>query len=332
MRLDLLIPTLRRPELLRATIGSIAASERPRNLKVSVTVVNNDRDPELPGLWPALAAVPYPVCILHEPRLGKSAALNTGIAASTAEYVGLIDDDEQLSPDWFLVAEGALERGRFDFFGGRSVLLEVSRKPVWIPSGYPAVLGVADGGSHEATYGSGFPGMLMGGNAVISRSVLARVGPYSTDLGPRADCRLFSCEDEDMYWRLIDAGAHGRYLPQLVVYHHLHPERLRKSYYRAWCFWNGASKGVLSRRRPVPVAKVAGVPRYLYAEAARGFAAWLRGTLSGGPPDLRMEGELPVWHLAGRLYGRHVHDTDGIRGSMRTSSAKPAGEAVATEG
>ena len=284
--------------------------EGPRRLQVALVIINNDEQPELPGLAATLASVPFPTRVLHEPQPGKSAALNTGIAASTADYIGFIDDDEELAADWFRVVEDALEADRVDFLGGRVLSVPGSELPTWVPTGYRAVLGTADSGPVELPYGPNFPGMLKGGNAVISRATLDRVGPYSAELGPRVNRRLLSCEDEDMYLRLIDAGAHGRYLPTLIVYHCLHADRLRKNYYRAWSFWQGASKGVLDRRHRTPFDQIAGVRRYAYGEAVRGLITWLRTTLVGGPADVRLTAELPVWNLAGRLYGRHMR---GIR-------------------
>ncbi|MGH8639482.1 MAG: glycosyltransferase family 2 protein [Burkholderiales bacterium] len=313
MRLDLLIPTLRRPPLLKRALASIARAEPPRRLQVAVIVINNDTQPELPGLDSTVASLPFPTRVVYEPVSGKSAALNAGIALSTADYVGFIDDDEELAAHWFRTLEDALEGGRLDFVGGPALPLAGVETPAWIPPDYSAVLGLADGGPEERPYGRSFPGMLMGGNAVISRSMLTRVGGYSSDLGPRRDLRLFSCEDEDMYWRLVDAGAEGRYLPRLIVYHHLHPERLRRNYYRAWCFWNGASKGVLSRRRPPTVPQIAGVPRYVFGDVTRKILAWLRASLRGRPGHLRMAAELAVWHLAGRLYGRHWNRAPRLR-------------------
>ena len=184
--------------------------------------------------------------------------------------------------------------------------------------------------------GPTFPGVLMGGNAIISRAMFATVGPYSPDLGPRLDRRLFSCEDEDMYWRLVDAGARGRYLPNLIIYHYIHRDRLRKAYYRAWCFWNGASKGVLSRRRRSTLPHIAGVPRYVFGDALRGLWSCLRTALTGGPAQVRISGELPAWHLAGHLYGRHVIGTKHPPLSPRherkpaDQELKPADQAVTT--
>ena len=51
-------------------------------------------------------------------------------------------------------------------------------------------------------------------------------GHYAEHLGPGAFARLFSCEDEDMYWRLLDHGATGQYLPDLVIYHYISKTRL----------------------------------------------------------------------------------------------------------
>jgi glucosyl-dolichyl phosphate glucuronosyltransferase len=317
MRLELLIPTLRRPVLIRAALRSIARARRPHGLDVSVTVINNDTIPLL--LDPDLTG-PYPLRVVQEPRPGKSAALNTGIGASTADYLGFLDDDAEIADDWFQVVERALRTGGVDFIGGRALLRHLSEEPSWVPPGYPAVLGGADGGPEPFVYGPAFPGILMGVNAVISRAVLHAVGPYDPALGPRVDRRLGSCEDEDMYWRLIQAGARGLYLPDLVVHHHVHPERLRKRYFRSWCFWNGASKGVMGRHRPPPFPNVAGVPRYVYGEAVRGMLTWLRSMLPRSQPAARTAGELPMWHLAGRLYGRYFL-RDEPRGGASTTRA-----------
>jgi glycosyltransferase involved in cell wall biosynthesis len=328
MRLELLIPTLRRPALVRAAVLSIGRAARPQTLDVSVTVINNDTVPLLiePG-----SAGPYPLRVVDEVRPGKSAALNTGIAASTADYIGLLDDDAEIAEDWLLVVERTLQAGGVDFIGGRAVLRHLAEQPSWVPPGYPAVLGGSDAGPEPFTYGPSFPGILMGVNAVISRAVLLAIGPYSTALGPRVDRRLGSCEDEDMYWRLIRSGARGLYVPGLVVHHHVHPERLRKGYYRSWCFWNGASKGVMGRRRPPPSPQIAGVPRYVYGEAFRGLLTWVRSLLPRGTPAQRTAGELPAWHLAGRLYGRYFlgDEPDGTPRTASGDATRPYGDDAA---
>ena len=50
-----------------------------------------------------------------------------------------------------------------------------------------------------------------------------------------------------MYHRLLARGARGRYVPDLVIYHHVPAARLTKRYFRRWCFWRGVSLGVMDR-------------------------------------------------------------------------------------
>jgi glycosyltransferase involved in cell wall biosynthesis len=315
MRLDLVVATFRRPELLADTLRSIFAAGRPARLDLRVIIVNNDRETDLAVVQPLLASAPVPVLLLHEPRRGKSHALNLAIRSSDADYIGFVDDDERVAPDWFAVAHDALAEGRLDFIGGPMRPVWPSAAPDWIPRSYPAVLGIVDNGAERTPYRRDFPGMLVGGNAIVRRTCLESIGGFSTDLGPQEGHRLMSCEDEDVYQRLLQAGASGEYVPQLVVHHHVHESRLRKSYYRSWCFWNGASKAVLDRRRPAGVPTIGGVPRYVYGVAVRAAGTWMKACLTNRGPAARLEAELPFWHLAGHLYGRH-----GLRQQTRSET------------
>jgi hypothetical protein len=67
--------------------------------------------------------------------------------------------------------------------------------------------------------------MLMGGNAVVKRSALETVGLYNTSLG-RTDKGLLSCEDEDMFHRLLANGFNGMYVPDFFIYHYVPRERM----------------------------------------------------------------------------------------------------------
>ena len=316
MRLDLLVATFRRPELLADLLRSLFAARRPPGMDVRVIVVNNDGQSALSSLDPLIASAPAPVQLLHEPRRGKSLALNHGMRASDADYIGLVDDDERVAEAWFEVAHRTLASGRLDFIGGPMLPIWPSSPPAWIPQSYRAVLGIVDNGPTRAAYSSEFPGMLVGGNAIVRRSLLESLGGFSPELGPQEAHRLMSCEDEDLYGRLLAAGAQGEYVPELVVYHHVHADRLRPSYYRRWCFWNGASKAVLGRLQPETVPTIGGVPRYMYGSAVRAAGTGLKAWVTNRGPAARLEAELPLWQLAGQLYGRF-----GLRRGRERSKA-----------
>ena len=145
----------------------------------------------------------------------------------------------------------------------------------------------------------------MGGNIVIKRSILAKVGPYSTRLGPTAKL-LLRGEDDDMYHRLLAIGARGFYLPDLII-HTYSAERLTKRYFRRWCLWRGVGMAMLDRQHPQAVPYLFGVPRWLYGRAARGFVGKTKALLLRGLPDRAFSDELAVWDLAGFFYGRHFY-------------------------
>jgi GT2 family glycosyltransferase len=152
-----------------------------------------------------------------------------------------------------------------------------------------------------------YPGILMGGNAVIKRSVLDQVGLYITWLG-RTDKRLLSGEDEDMYHRLLQAGARGVYLPDLIIYHNIPRARLTKKNFRSWCFWRGVSLGLLERTRKQACPYLFGVPRWQYRSAARGLVSGVVGSfMPKGKERETFASELALWDFLGIFYGKHFH-------------------------
>jgi GT2 family glycosyltransferase len=270
-------------------------------------VLNGCTDDSRQRLAAIQADAPGRVTIIEERRRGKSKALNVGIAATSGDLVGMIDDDEEVGPRWLAVIAAAFRDPAIDFVGGPYVACWDTPPPAWVPADYLAVLGAADNGARPRPYGRDFPGILKGGNAVIRRETLAAVGPYSEDLGPGETARLFSCEDEEMYLRLLEHGAKGMYLPDLVIYHHVSNARLTPEYYRQWCFWRGVSRGLMDHRHPLDVPYLGGVPRFLVGRAARGLMRIARSLVVKVPERQVFEDELRVWDLAGYVYGKHLY-------------------------
>jgi glycosyltransferase involved in cell wall biosynthesis len=265
---------------------------------------------------------------------GKSAALNTGIRQTAGDVVAFLDDDEVVAPGWFGSLARVLADERIDFVSGRCLTMwGAIQPPAWLPRAYPAVIGGVDGGPRLLAFEREYDGTLSGGNSAIRRTVLARVGAFSTRLGPRADGRLMSCEDEEIYLRLVDAGARGVYAPDLVVHHHLHAERVTRRYHRRWCFWRGVSKAVVHAGRPGDLPHVAGVPRFLYGAAARALLVMIWPPIDS-VAAARFNAELALWDLAGFLYGRYLYrrgdaPEDRIGGKEAATESARCGVAAA---
>lgn len=308
MTLDVLVPTCNRVLLLERTIRSLLHAPVPDGLNVTITVINNHSTDGTAELLERLGAeFPGRFRVLYERRRGKSRALNVAIAQSTADLIGMIDDDEEIHPGWYTEVGRAMTDERLDFVGGPYVPVWTTDPPTWLPDDYLAVLGAVDNGSEPRDYTRTFPGILKGGNAVIRRRTLLAVGPYAEHLGPSGSARMLSCEDEEMYYRLLESGARGRYLPTLVIFHHVAVERLSRQYYRRWCFWRGVSRGQMDRRHPMAVPYLAGVPRFLYGRAARGLINIAAHRLEGRRAAQSLDDELSVWDLAGYWWGRHIY-------------------------
>jgi glycosyltransferase involved in cell wall biosynthesis len=307
LRLDVLIPTHNRASMLDRCVRSVLAATVPASLDVHITVICNSCTDESRDLVRRLAAMHAGrVSLLEERRLGKSKALNAGIAATRGDLVGMIDDDEEVDVRWLEVIAEAFEDEGLDFIGGPYRAVWDSPPPGWMPPEYLAVLGSVDNGQTARPFTAEFDGILKGGNAVIRRRTLERVGRYAEFLGPGRFSRLFSCEDEDMYWRLLKQGAIGQYIPELVIYHCISSARLTREYYRRWCFWRGVSRGLMDRRHPLPVKYLAGIPRFLWGRAARALVRLSLAPRDNRPEHEAFTDELRMWDVAGYFYGRHV--------------------------
>ena len=308
MKLDVIIPTYNRHEMLKRTLDSLLAARVPEGLSVRVTVVdNNSKDRTREVVEDYIERFGERIGYLFEKQQGRSSALNAGIRATSGDLVGMIDDDEEVDAGWYERVHQAFSRNEIDFIGGPYVPNWSIECPSWFPHEYRGVVGWVDGGDSACPFDENYPGILMGGNAVLRRAILEKVGLYTTALG-RTDKHLLSCEDEDMYHRLREAGARGLYLPDLIIHHYIPAERLTKRYFRQWCFWRGVSMGVMDKKRRSPVAYFMGVPRWIMGRAVRGIKRKAVRALRFDKN--RAQGfadELAVWDFAGFFYGKHFY-------------------------
>jgi glycosyltransferase involved in cell wall biosynthesis len=313
MRLDVIVPTYNRQDLLPLSLNSLFAAEIPTGLEVAVTVVdNNSTDGTRQVIESFKERFGNRIQYCFEKQQGRSHALNAGITATSGDLVGIIDDDEEVDPTWYKAAFEAFSTRDLDFIGGPYIPHWSITPPEWLPREYGGVVGWVDGGEKEVPFDRNYPGILMGGNAVLKRSILEKVGLYTTWLG-RTDKGLLTGEDEELYGRLLASGAKGMYLPHLMIYHHITQERLTKSYFRRWCFWRGVSLGLLDRTRKLPVPYLFGIPRWHYRKAVQGMFLTMRNlVVKPQNPATAFAAELGIWDWLGLVYGRHFRRADAL--------------------
>jgi glycosyltransferase involved in cell wall biosynthesis len=290
MTLDLIIPTYNRMGLLELCLESAFRAKVPEGLRVRVVVVDNNSKDETKAVAERMGRrSPVEFEYLFVERAGKSAALNESIGRSSADLIGMIDDDEQIDEHWFEVVEREFAADpELAFLGGPYLPNFECEPPKWIPDTYQAVIGIVKRERVER-FGSECKGMLMGGNAVVRREALLKVMPYPEKLGRIGNGILVSGEDEVIYHRLLDAGLKGIAQPDLKIYHWIPKSRMTKKYYRRWAFGNGTAS--VFRKAP-DVPHLFGIPRYKFRTLSRWFAQ---------PTSL--ERQLDAIECLGSLYG-----------------------------
>lgn len=283
---DLIVATYNGHDLLRACLSRL---QQQTFQEFQLFVIDDGSQPPVAPL--VLEAFAYARVIRFERNRGLVAGLNAGIAAGSAEFVVLLNDDTEPAQDWLaeLVACArrhpaagsvasklrlAADRGKLHASGdGYSVRAMPVNRGVWLDD-----LGQFD--VEVEIFGA------CGGAALYRRAALEAV---RLDGGEVFDPRLFMyCEDVDLAWRLQVSSRRCVFAPGAVVYHHLSATGggTLASYYVARNLWLVYGRSVPRRlfrpfRRRI-VAYHAGrmwrTLRHVREPAAR---ATLRGTLRG---------------------------------------------------
>jgi glucosyl-dolichyl phosphate glucuronosyltransferase len=301
--LDLVIPTYNRANLLKECLQSILRASRPDSLHINVVVVdNNSADSTKDVVQSFSEQTDLSVRYIFVARSGKSAALNDSLSQTNAEFIGLIDDDEQLDPDWFeVVYREFVTHPELDYIGGPCSPNWEQARPDWLPLEYGGAMGIVRRPTRIA-FSREFDGMLMGGNAVIRRSVLQRVLPYPEHLG-KIGVKIRSGEDEVIYHRLLDIGAHGMVVPELIIHHWIPATRLTRRYLRQWVIGRGISIGSQLRERGFEEPAMLGIPRHKFGAATRSVASMLTAKSARD----RFASQLSILDCFATLYGRHFY-------------------------
>ena len=307
-----LIATYNRAALLGRTLDALARTSSSLRWQ-AVVIDNNSSDDTARVVRERIAHFPVPLYYLFERAQGRSSALNAGIAATSAPVIAFTDDDVIVPPGWLDAAcRPLLERGNIEYTGGPVRPLWESPRPAWLDAARGDLWGtiaIQDHGPEPFIYEERRK-VPLGANMAARRSLFDRIGLFRADLGRTSGKKILGQEVPELLSRARAAGARGLYVPAMGLDHHVPAQRLTKSYFRRWWYGKGVSRAALDRIRPVTelgidlaaVRRLAGVPRFMWGDAARDVARYLAATVRRDP-IARARHEMMLAYFAGYVAG-----------------------------
>lgn len=279
---SVVVCTYNRAALLTRTVESLFA-QKTEAATFEILIVDNNSTDNTPAVVAALQTKsPVTLRYIHEPRQGNAYARNTGVEQAHAPIVAFIDDDVVATENWAETIKTAFNREpEVSFVGGKVLPLWDNDPPSWLTRAHWAPLALLDYGDEEKEIAGQMPLGLLTANIAFRKEVFADGASFSPSL-QRVKDGIGSMEDTEFLMRLCRSGRTGRYLPQLVTWGVIDPERLTKDYHRRWHCGNGRFHAVLNDPEWERSSfTFAGVPGHLYRETATNAVTWLGRLLMG---------------------------------------------------
>lgn len=244
MQVSVIVCTHNRASSLQQTLASLGQMSMATEFTWELLVMdNNSSDGTRQEIEAFRERSGLNVRYLHEPRTGKSFALNTGVAQAKGDLLAFTDDDVLVAPEWLAGLVETFKQYECMGVAGRCVAAWGSVvKPGWFTTegSYGLCSGIIPfldlGNLPKQTTQAPF-----GMNMAFKRSAFEQYGLFRTDLGPVGSKRG-QCEDTEFGRRLMRAGEKIFYSPKAMVFHPVLPDRITKRYVLSYYFNMGRAQ------------------------------------------------------------------------------------------
>ena len=193
MKISFVIPAHNEENYVGDCLRALFQAMSDKPYPMEVVVVNNastDRTAEVARQFPG-------VRVVDEPRKGITRARQKGLESTTGELIANIDSDVRLPSDWLDVALAEFERDpSLVCLSGPFVYYDLSRLSRAMTKAF-YFLGILFYRLSRLLIGRG--AMVQGGNFILRRSALQKIGGYDTTIE-------FFGEDTDIARRMSSVG------------------------------------------------------------------------------------------------------------------------------
>jgi succinoglycan biosynthesis protein ExoM len=215
------ICTFKRPTMLEELLVALSQQETNGLFTFSVRVVDNDREESARPIVSRVAGerrlfVEYVV----EPRQNIARARNRAVADVSAEFIAIIDDDEQPERDWLFGLWSSINELAADGVLGPVLPKFPDSSPIWLRKS-----GLCERPSHRTGQWLEYRETRTG-NALFRGSLFVGIQePFNPELGEGGG------EDIDFFRRRMDEGYRFAWCNEAIVYEGVPPERWGLQYY-----------------------------------------------------------------------------------------------------
>jgi glycosyltransferase involved in cell wall biosynthesis len=189
MRVSVIIPCYKDAGTLARALDSILGQSR----KVDEIIVVNDASPESREINVVMESYPQVRYIINPQNMGLAASRNVGVAQATGDVISFLDADDELHPQKIQLQLALYQPDSVISCSTARITEEKGRGRVDSYFGNLKFFVVRDSSKLIRRNN------LTGASMMISRVLFLSLGGY--------DVELRSCEDFDLWLRLLDAGV-----------------------------------------------------------------------------------------------------------------------------
>jgi glycosyltransferase involved in cell wall biosynthesis len=251
IKISVIIATRNRASYLRKVITSLVHQTLDVK-KYEIIVVDNDSQDEtrqVVGEFDSSINLHY----IFEPVVGLSRARNTGWKNAQGEYIAFIDDDATADREWLeRYIQAFVEFGQnVGLMGGKVELIWEAPKPDWLSPELLSFLSYYRYGDKPVVLDK--EQWLSACNLALPKLVLMVADGFREDLGRKGKI-LRAGGEAYLRHQINECGLQSIYHPDIIVHHHVTPNKLTKKWFRRAAYWQGRSHAIMLDAFEKPLA------------------------------------------------------------------------------
>jgi glycosyltransferase involved in cell wall biosynthesis len=237
LKCSVIVPTYNRSNLLEKSIKSIIFQDFPPYLYEILVVDNGSTD----GTRNVVEFFSenhkeHTIRYIFEPAPGLHSGRHKGAFESEAEILIYADDDIQAAPNWLSAIVQAFEDPSVHIVGGPCLPEYEVDPPKWIEQFWTRENGRMSCGPLSLIQFGGEkreidPVFIWGLNYSIQKKTLFELGGFNPDSFPKHLLHLRGDGETGLSSKIKHKGYNAVYIPEAVVYHIIHKNRLTVSYF-----------------------------------------------------------------------------------------------------